>query len=191
MRRYWVAVPILVLAACAPPRASVSFDLRAAGETGASAEAGAERETEYTPVPPEAAAILGCDAAPTSPVCSVALPSAEEDSAFRAEGARLGEHPDPRCRKLGAAIIANERSIRMYPKALVRKSGGETRYGVGHAYEIEDEWLIRIARRINELNERSLDEKKRTLRHEMSHTIGATETIGFGWTAEDFATRCA
>lgn len=182
---------MLVFAACAPPRTSVSFDLRAAGETGASAEPGAEREAEYTPVTPEAAAILGCDAAPTSPVCSVAVPSAEEDSAFRAEGARLGGHPDPRCRKLGAAIIANERSVRMYPKAVVRKSGGETRYGVGHAYEIDDEWLIRIARRINDLNERSLDEKKRTLRHEVSHTIGAAETIGFGWTAEDYATRCA
>lgn len=79
----------------------------------------------------------------------------------------------------------------MYPRALVRRSGGETLYGVGHAYELEDEWLIRIARRIDDLNERTLDEKKRTLRHEMSHTIGATETIGFGWTAEDYASRCA
>lgn len=79
----------------------------------------------------------------------------------------------------------------MYSKALVRRSGGATMYGVGHAYELGDTWLIRIARRINDLNERTLDEKKRTLRHEMSHTIGATETTGFGWTADDYATRCA
>ena len=182
---------MVVIAACAPRGAPVAFDLRAADETGASAAASAGAETEYMPVPSAARAILGCDTSPGSPVCSVALPSAEEDSAFRAEGARLSSHPDPRCRRLGSAITANENAIRMYPRALVRQSGGATMYGVGHAYELDDTWLIRIARRINDLNERSLDEKKRTLRHEMSHTIGATETVGFGWTAEDYATRCA
>ena len=180
-----------VLAACAPHRTPVVFDLRSAGETGASAEARSVAETDYTPVPAAARSILGCDASPGSPVCSVAPPTAEEYSAFHAEGDRLIGHADPRCRKLGSAIIANESAIRMYSKALVRRSGGVTMYGVGHAYELDDAWLIRIARRINDLNERTLDEKKRTLRHEMSHTIGATETIGFGWTAEDYATRCA
>jgi hypothetical protein len=180
-----------LLAACAPVRAPVAFDLRAADETGASSEAAAGTDAEYTRVPPEAAAVLGCDTSPTSPVCSVAFPTSEEDSAFHAEGVRLARHGDPRCRKLGAAIIANESSIRMYPKALVRQSGGATMYGVGHAYELDETWLIRIARRINDLNERSLDEKKRTLRHEMSHTFGATETSGFGWSAEDYASRCA
>ena len=191
MQRYLITCASVLVAACATVRAPVEFDLRAANEAGSGSEAPMGSDAEYTPVPPAAAAILGCDTSPTSPVCSVALPSAEEDSAFRAEGTRLSRHSDPRCRKLGATIIANENSIRMYPKALVRRSGGETMYGVGHAYELDDTWLIRIARRINDLNERSLDEKKRTLRHEMSHTIGATETIGFAWTAEDYATRCA
>jgi hypothetical protein len=190
VRRYCLAGSLILVAACAPRRAPVAFDLRAAGATGASAAATTNGE-EYSPVPPKAAAILGCDVSPASPVCVVAPPSAEEDSAFRAEGARLSRHADPRCRKLGAAIISSENAIRMYPRALVRRSGGETLYGVGHAYELGDEWLIRIARRIDDLNERTLDEKKRTLRHEMSHTIGATETIGFGWTAEDYASRCA
>ena len=191
MQRYLIGCAGILVAACAPVRAPVEFDLRAASETGIATEALGGSDVEYTRVPPAAAALLGCDTSPTSPVCSVALPSAEEDSAFRAEGARLSRHSDPRCRKLAAAIIAHENSIRMYPKALVRQTAGETMYGVGHAYELDDTWLIRIARRINDLNERSLDEKKRTLRHEMSHTIGATETIGFAWTAEDYATRCA
>jgi hypothetical protein len=146
--------------------------------------------SSYTPVPTAAAAILGCDATPTSPVCSVADPTAEEDSAFRAEGVRLTFHGDARCRKLGAAIIANESGVRMYPRALVRWSRGETLYGVGHAYELDDTWMVRIARRIDDLNERTIEEKTRTLRHEMSHTIGATESSSTGWSAEDYATRC-
>ena len=79
----------------------------------------------------------------------------------------------------------------MYPKALVRMTRGEMLYGVGHAYQVNDEWLVRIARNIDELNERTLAEKTRTLRHEMSHTIGATESSAFGWSAEDYASRCA
>jgi hypothetical protein len=79
----------------------------------------------------------------------------------------------------------------MYPRALVRASRGETLYGVGHAYELDDTWMVRIARRIDDLNERTIEEKTRTLRHEMSHTIGATESSAYGWSAEDYATRCA
>lgn len=78
----------------------------------------------------------------------------------------------------------------MYRKALVQWSGSMRLYGVGHAYEIDDVWVVRVARRLDDLNDRTLDEKKRTLRHEMSHTIGATETPGSGWTAEDFALNC-
>ena len=186
-----MAASIFFLVACAPSRAAVSFDLRPAAESEIANESNVSTADDYMPVSPEAAAILGCDTSPASPVCLIALPSAEEDSAFRAEGVRLSRHTDPRCRKLGLTVIENEGAIRMYPKAVVRVYGGETKYGVGHAFVLNDEWLIRIARRINDLNERTLDEKKRTLRHEMSHTIGATETIGFGWTAEEYASRCA
>jgi len=62
---------------------------------------------------------------------------------------------------------------------------------VGHAYELGYIWHVRVARRIDDLNERSLEEKTRTLRHEMSHTIGATESSAPGWSAEDYASRCA
>jgi hypothetical protein len=144
----------------------------------------------YEPVPREAADILGCTATPTLPICSVTLPSAEEDSAFQVEGARLREHGDRRCRDLGDAISANRDRIRMYPKALIRQSENGRLYGVGHTYELGDAWMVRVARRIDDLNERTLEEKKRTLRHEMSHTLGAPETPGGTWTAEDYATQC-
>ena len=145
---------------------------------------------KYEPVPHEAAAILGCNTAPELPICSVTLPTAEEDSAFLVEGARLREHPVPRCRELGEAIQQNRDRVRMYPKALVRESGNGRLYGVGHTYELGDAWMVRVARRIDDLNERTLEEKKRTLRHEMSHTLGASETPGLGWSAEEYASRC-
>ena len=192
--RPWV-IAFLATAAttsCAPHRAPVVFDLRKASPPdSASVVLPSALPESYSAVPSEARAILGCDAAPESPVCSIGEPTAEEDSAFRAEGTRLSAHADSRCRKLGSAISQNAESVRMYPKALVRWSRGETFFGVGHAYEMGDVWFVRIARSIDDLNERTLDEKKRTLRHEMSHTIGATETVGFGWTAEDYATRCS
>lgn len=144
----------------------------------------------YEPVSREAAAILGCTTAPNLPICSVTLPSAEEDSAFQVEGARLREHPDQRCRDLGGAISENRDRIRMYSKALVKQSGNGRLYGVGHTYELGDAWMVRVARRIDDLNERTIEEKKRTLRHEMSHTLGASETPDGSWTAEDYATQC-
>jgi hypothetical protein len=100
-------------------------------------------------------------------------------------------HPDARCRRLGAAIASNVEDVRMYRKALIKSAGPSRMYGVGHAFEIGDVWLVRVARRLDDLNDRTIQEKTRTLRHEMSHTIGATETPGAGWTAEDYATRCA
>src|SRR5215208_160897 len=193
MRLPFVLTGMLMFSgACVPHRAPVVFDLKRASEpsvesTGSSSDA----DLAYTPVPTAAAAILGCSAVPSSPVCNVAVPTAEEDSAFRAEGVRLTFHADARCRKLGTAILANESRVMMYPKAVVRWSRGETMYGVGHAYELQDSWMVRIARRIDELNERTLEEKTRTLRHEVSHTIGATESSTLGWSAEDYASRCA
>ena len=145
---------------------------------------------KWEPVSREAADILGCTSAPNLPICTVTLPSAEEDSAFQVEGARLREHKDARCRDLGAAIAANRDRVRMYSKALVKESGNGRQYGVGHTYELGDAWMVRVARRIDDLNDRTLEEKKRTLRHEMSHTIGAPEYPNGGWTAEDYAAQC-
>ena len=145
----------------------------------------------YVPVPERAAAILGCTMSPGSPVCAVSPPDAAEDSAFHAEGQRLMSHSDLRCRELGNAIEMNRQSVRMYRKALVKESGNGRLYGVGHTYAIDSSWLVRVARRIDDLNERTLEEKKRTLRHEMSHTIGATESAEGGWSAEDYAVKCA
>jgi hypothetical protein len=155
-----------------------------------SAELPSAEAEEYIPVPDDAARVLGCLNASSSPICAVAEPSAEEDSAFRAEGTRLMSHSDARCRRLGNAIASNEDGVRMYRKALVKNAGPARLYGVGHAYVIDDVWLVRVARRLDDLNARSIEEKTRTLRHEMSHTIGATETPGAGWTAEDYATHC-
>jgi len=187
----------LLLAACSRNHvvsgAAVPAWSMAAGPSNAaalSAESPADPSDNYQPIPDDAAAILGCASSPASPICSVALPSAEEDSAFRAEGARLASHSDVRCRNLGEAISANESAVRMYRKALVKWSGPMRLYGVGHTYEVNDVWLVRVARRLDDLNERTLGEKLRTLRHEMSHTLGATETPGSGWTAEDYATSC-
>jgi hypothetical protein len=181
----------LLFAACAPYRAPVSFDLRPVTNPAISPGGRDADKTSYAAVSTAAGAILGCDVSPASPVCTVAPPTAEEDSAFREEGARLTFHADARCRKLGEAIIANESRVMMYPKAPVRQSRGEVLYGVGHAYVMAEAWRVRIARRIDDLNERTLQEKTRTLRHEMSHTIGATESSAMGWSAEDYASRCA
>jgi hypothetical protein len=167
------------------------FDLRPVTIRAADAAApGTAIETSYSPVSEKAAVLLGCDISPELPVCATAVPNAEEDSAFRSEGERLILHKDARCRRLGAAINSNLSQVQMYRKALIRKTGDERLYGVGHAYELGFIWQVRVARRIDDLNERTLDQKKRTLRHEMSHTIGAPETGGQGWTAEDYATHC-
>ncbi|MBA2707395.1 MAG: hypothetical protein H0U59_06290 [Gemmatimonadaceae bacterium] len=147
----------------------------------------------YVPVTAGAAALLGCapPASPLlSPVCEIALPSAAEDSAFRTESDRLRAHASSRCRQLGEAVAASLPGVRMYRKAVVRNTGIGRLYGVGHTYEIDDTWLIRVARRIDDLNPRTLQEMTRTLRHEVSHTLGAIETPGADWSAEDYADRC-
>lgn len=190
MRLRVIVLVAASLTGCIPYRPPVSFDMKRAVLSPRASGVPERSGESYAPVGHEAAVILGCDAAPASPVCEIGLPTVEEDSAFRAEGDRLASHPDARCRKLGVAIAANEPEVRMYRVALVRSRGGEQLYGVGHAYEVNDVWSVRIARRIDALNDRTLDEKKRTLRHETSHTIGATETKGSGWTAEDYATNC-
>ena len=193
-----MTLPLAFLTACATqsspsqvpvPAWSVSVG---SPEADASDNSGAATPADdyYVTVADNAAVKLGCSATANSPICAVAPPSAEEDSAFRAEGLRLMSHPEARCRRLGEAIAAHETDVRMYRKAVVRRSGPLRLYGVGHTYEIDDVWLVRVARRIDDVNERSIEEKKRTLRHEMSHTIGATEMPGIEWSAEDYATRC-
>ena len=185
-----ITVSITWSAACAPHRTPVVFDLRPGPTHDMKSSSSDAVEAAYSPVSAKAAVLLGCDVRPDSPVCAIAEPSAEEDSAFRAEAARLADHPDARCRRLGQAIRENEPGVRMYRKALVREAGGLRLYGVGHAYVLDYVWQIRVARKLDDLNERSLDEMKRTLRHEMSHTIGATEVSGLSWSAEEYATRC-
>ncbi len=149
---------LLVMAAACAPNQSVISSHQAIAAVNITAGRAFDN---YEPVPQDAAAILGCNAAPNLPICLVTVPSSEEDSAFRGEGARLRAHAEPKCRNLGEAIRANGERVKMYP----------------------------VARRIDDLNDRSLEEKKRTLRHEMSHTIGARES-GPTWTAEDYAVRC-
>ena len=187
----------LLLAACSRHRIATEAEVpawsMASGPSSTDARGAlppTDMSEDYQPIPDNAAAVLGCADAPDSPICSVAFPSVEEDSAFRAEAVRLATHSDVRCQRLGEAISVNEPSVRMYRKALVKWAGPLRLYGVGHTYEVGDEWLVRVARRLDDLNERTLGEKLRTLRHEMSHTIGATETSGPGWSAEDYATNC-
>lgn len=79
----------------------------------------------------------------------------------------------------------------MYDRAIVRRAGPYRFYGVGHSYQSNGERMIRIARRLDELNERTIDAKTRTLRHEISHTLGAKERrVGGQWAAADYAERC-
>jgi hypothetical protein len=145
----------------------------------------------YEPVPPPAAAILGCTVSPSLPVCEVTQPDDSESAAFREEGYRLLAHSESRCRNLGGAIVSHMDEVRMYRKALVKESGNGRLYGVGHTYVLDSTWLVRVARRIDDLNERTIEEKKRTLRHEMSHTLGASESRESGWSAEDYASICS
>jgi len=126
-----------------------------------------------------------------SPICATALPSDKEYAAFRAEADRLVGHGSPLCRKLGHAVAATLPRVRMYRKALIKHMGAHRYYGVGHSYELGDVWLVRVARRLDDLNDRTLAEMQRTLRHEVSHTIGATEEEGSGWTAENYARNCS
>src|SRR6266550_4839679 len=111
--------------------------------------------------------------------------SADEYAAFQAEAGRLSLHFERHCRLLADAMREHLADVRMYENAIVRYYGPYKFYGVGHAYQQQDgRWMIRIARRFDGLNRRTLDDEMKTLRHEMSHTLGATEQrIGDEWSA--------
>lgn len=149
-----------------------------------------EKES-YEPVPAVDADRLGCTGAVANrPICSIAPPNTEEDSAFRAESSRLSMHSNSRCRDLSAAMERNLGQVRMYPSALISEKGRMRLYGVGHSYRRERVWQIRVARRLTDYNPRSMEQKVRTFRHEMAHTLGASEDPLLGWSAEEYAERC-
>ena len=135
--------------------------------------------------------------APVSEDVIAALPledvSADEYAAFQAEAGRLSLHFERHCRVLAGAMREHLADVRMYKNAIVRYYGPYKFYGVGHSYQQQDgRWIIRIARRFDALNRRTLEDETKTLRHEMSHTLGATEQrIGDEWSARDYAYRCA
>src|SRR5882672_3036289 len=125
-------------------------------------------------------ATLDIDAPPPTPYNMVGPVSLQELSpveaaAFKAEGLRLQAHSEPNCRELAGAIAAHLDDVRMYERAIVRFAGPYKFYGVGHSYENDGKWVIRIARRLDDLNARTLSDELRTLRHETSHTLGASE----------------
>lgn len=141
-------------------------------------------------------ATLDIDAPPPTPY-DIGTPvtlvevSRSEASAFKAEAVRLQSHSEPNCRQLADAIAAHLDDVKMYERALIRYVGSYKFYGVGHSYQSDGKWMIRIARRLDELNSRSLVDELRTLRHETSHTLGAGEwRIGEEWSAYDYAERC-
>ena len=148
------------------------------------------------PLPPEySGTVPPCAASGAAPVpanaCLEADVSPDESAAFHAEATRLAGHAEENCRKLGEAIQNHIAAVRMYDRAIVRRSGPYRFYGVGHSYQRNGEWMIRIARRLDELNERTIEAKARTLRHEISHTLGAKERrVGEDWSAADYAERC-
>jgi hypothetical protein len=124
-------------------------------------------------------------------LCRLVELSSDEAAAFSAEAARLERDPNPICRRLGEAIENHLADVEMYENAIVHQLGPYRFYGVGHSYQYEGRWTIRVARRLDELNDRTMDEKTRTLRHEMSHTIGAPERrVRHGWSAADYAEQC-
>lgn len=147
------------------------------------------------PLPPEYSGTVPPCASGPEPVpgnaCLEAGVSPDESAAFNAEATRLAGHAEENCRKLGDAIQSHLSGVRMYDRAIVRRSGPYRFYGVGHSYQRSGEWMIRIARRLDELNERTMEAKARTLRHEVSHTLGAREQRrGDEWAAADYAERC-
>ncbi|HEY8167057.1 MAG TPA: hypothetical protein VIF83_16020 [Gemmatimonadaceae bacterium] len=187
--RFRLLATALFLTACAHPHYATSgMPVEVDMETVAPSPTGI--------IPVDTAANTSCTVNTVSPArvpnCLLSAPSIEETAAFSAEAERLASHIDPRCQLLGAAISQRLPSIMMFDRAIVRKSGLARTYGVGFSYEANDEWLVRIARRFNELTDRSISEKLRTLRHEVSHSLGAPEVeTGQGWTASEYADRCA
>jgi hypothetical protein len=186
--RFRLATAALALAACAHPHyATTGVPVEVDMETVAPSHPGII--SVDTPANPSCA--VGTSSAGRVPNCLLSAPSIEETAAFAAEAVRLESHDDPNCQVLGAAISERLPSVMMFDRAIVRKSGLQRTYGVGFSYESNDEWLVRIARKFNELTERSISEKLRTLRHEVSHSLGAPEeSAGPSWTASEYANRC-
>ena len=144
----------------------------------------------YTRISDTDAARLGCKGSAENPICQIGLPNGEENAAFRSEAVRLASHADLHCRNLSMAMWENLPQVRMYARALVTEVRGVRYYGVGHSYKSDGHWQIRIARRLGELNPRSLDQELRTFRHEMAQTLGASEERLLEWSAEEYAERC-
>jgi hypothetical protein len=187
--RFRLITSFLALTACAHPHyATIGMPVEVDMETVAGSNPGIGAV--------EAVTNPSCRLLPASadrvPSCLLSSPSIEETAAFATEAVRLESHSDPKCQVLGAAISEHLPLVMMFDRALVRKSGLQRNYGVGFSYESNDEWLVRIARRFNDLTERSISEKLRTLRHEVSHSLGAPEEpAGQVWTASEYADRCA
>jgi hypothetical protein len=149
------------------------------------------------PLPPEySGSMPPCVARSDSPLtgnaCMEDDVSTDEAAAFQTEATRLATHTEENCRRLADAIQNHISGVRMYDRAIVRRSGPYKFYGVGHSYQSNGEWMIRIARRLDDLNGRTIEAITRTLRHEISHTLGARERgTGVEWSAPDYAERCA
>ncbi len=187
--RVLLVLPLIVACAHAGP-ARPATDLRTQYEVAVTVP-----DIE-APLPPEYAGSMppcaGKSHGPfTGTACMEDDVSTDEASAFQAEATRLASHAEENCRRLGDAIQNHLSGVRMYDRAIVRRSGPYKFYGVGHSYQSNGEWMIRIARRLDGLNARTLDAITRTLRHEVSHTLGAREvSAGDAWSARDYAERC-
>ena len=148
------------------------------------------------PLPPEYSGsmppcVVKSDAPFTANACIEDDVSTDESIAFQTEATRLASHAEENCRRRGDAIQNHLAGVRMYDRAIVRRSGPYKFYGVGHSYQNNGEWMIRIARRLDDLNGRTIEAITRTLRHEVSHTLGAREvSAGDAWSARDYAERC-
>lgn len=168
-----------------------------AGELRAEYEVAMTTSGVDAPLPPEySGSVPPCassgDVAMPGNSCTEDEVSRDEAAAFKGEAVRLASSSEENCRRLGDAIQNHLSGVRMYDRAIVRRAGPYKFYGVGHSYQRKGEWMIRIARRLDELNERTIDAMTRTLRHEMSHTLGARDlTAGDSWSARDYAERCS
>jgi hypothetical protein len=187
--RILLAVPLL--AACAHlPSASPADDVAAQYELAL-----VNFDVEAPLPPDDRGAAFPCVARDETPsrtsLCRLVELSLDEAAAFSAEAARLELDSNPRCRRLGEAMQNHLAEVEMYENAIVHHLGPYKFYGVGHSYLYEGRWTIRVARRVNELNDRTMKDKTRTLRHEMSHTIGAPERrVRNEWSAADYAEQC-
>lgn len=187
--RVLLVLPLIVACAHAGVPAPVT-DLRAQYEVAMTVAAvDAPLPAEYSgSMPP---CVVKSDAPLTSNACMEDDVSTDEATAFQAEATRLASHGEENCRRLAEAIQNHLSGVRMYDRAIVRRSGPYKFYGVGHSYQSNGEWMIRIARRLDDLNGRTIDAITRTLRHEVSHTLGAKEvSAGDAWSARDYAERC-